>query len=262
MHKTLLWPEPQETKRLACVKKVWGPQRPTQAKVRFIPAPVKRLRELREGQKRSWEVPLGLGCGQGQDQGPEISEIGLLSRPPAGPAASLGVRTPPEPGKECGRNSRPVKQLFVVRPVGGRRGKICRPLSSCFSPQTGIGPRPRAQWGQERQPCGPPASLSPRRRLHFEPRRRQTERGGCTPAPPSGPRADLPLGTHASPAPRGQVSPASGGSLIPAPAEAASGWAEGCSGEGRGSGQQSPLVGCDPGAACSRAALESTSPAA
>lgn len=83
MHKTLLRPEPQETKRLACVKKVWGPQRPTQAKVGLIPAPVKRLRELREGQKRSWEVPLGLGCGQGQDQGPEISEIGLLSRPPA-----------------------------------------------------------------------------------------------------------------------------------------------------------------------------------
>lgn len=83
MHKTLLRPEPQETKRFACVKKVWGPQRPTQAKVGLIPAPVKRLRELREGQKRSWEVPLGLGCGQGQDQGPEISEIGLLSRPPA-----------------------------------------------------------------------------------------------------------------------------------------------------------------------------------
>lgn len=82
------------------------------------------------------------------------------------------------------------------------------------------------------------------------------------PPPPSGPRADLPLGTHASPAPRGQVSPASGGSLIPAPAEAASGWAEGRSGEGRGRGQQSPLVGCDPGAACGRAALESTSPAA
>lgn len=82
MHKTLLWPEPQETKRLACVKKVWGPQRPTQAKVRFIPAPVKRLRELREGQKRSWEVPLGLGCSQGQDQGPEISEILPALQPP------------------------------------------------------------------------------------------------------------------------------------------------------------------------------------
>lgn len=82
MHKTLLWPEPQETKRLACVKKVWGPQRPTQAKVGFIPAPVKRLRELREGQKRSWEVPLGLGCGQGQDQGPEISEISPALQPP------------------------------------------------------------------------------------------------------------------------------------------------------------------------------------
>lgn len=81
MHKTLLWPEPQETKRLACVKKVWGPQRPTQAKVRFIPAPVKRLRELREGQKRSWEVPLGLGCGQGQDQGPEISDSQALQPP-------------------------------------------------------------------------------------------------------------------------------------------------------------------------------------
>lgn len=218
MHKTLLWPEPQETKRLACVKKVWGPQRPTQAKVRFIPAPVKRLRELREGQKRSWEVPLGLGCGQGQDQGPEISEIGLLSRPPAGPAASLGVRTPPEPGKECGRNSRPVKQLFVVRPVGGGRGKICRPLSSCFSPQTGIGPPPRAQWGQERQPCGPPASLSPRRRLHFEPRRRQTERRGCTPllppalaptslweptpAPPQGARCPRPVAGLSSLPPR------------------------------------------------------------
>lgn len=83
MHKTLLRPEPQETKRLACMKKVWGPQRPTQAKVRFIPAPVKRLRELREGQKRSWEVPLGLGCGQGQDQGPEISERSRIALPPS-----------------------------------------------------------------------------------------------------------------------------------------------------------------------------------
>lgn len=160
MHKTLLRAEPQETERLACVKKVWGPQRPTQAKVGLILAPSRGSRSSERTRCKAGRSPWAWAVVRVSIKVPR-SRIALPPTPQPPQESQL------VPSKE--RNVAGIPALSngsLWRQAGGDEG-ICRSLSSCFSPRMRTGPPPWAQpaashRGRESQPCGPRASLSPR----------------------------------------------------------------------------------------------------